>query len=264
MTAVFLVCWWKRNNGLVDIGWGLGFMVLGWWAWFNRQYPEVSSALWIQGMVTLWGLRLAGYLFRRNWNKPEDWRYAQWRAEWGRHVLWRSYLQVFMLQGALMLAIALPVLAAQATATAGDWYSWPLLVVGVFLFLFGWIFEVVGDAQLAAFKQLPENKGRIMRYGLWRYTRHPNYFGEACLWWGIFVVSLISAHQLTDVLLRAVGPVLITFLLLRVSGVVMLEKKYKGNAEYEQYIQSTNAFIPWPPKRRTIQEQVACGQRHSA
>ena len=248
----FLIAIIKRDNSLADIGWGLGFILIGAVSFFLQGSPSYSFSL-ILLLVTLWGLRLSIYLFIRNWWKDtEDWRYAKWRQEWGRYFFLRSYIQVFLLQGLLMLLIALPVMLSGAYTQVGivaiHSFDYVSIVIGVGVWSMGFFFQAVGDYQLYIFKKNIANKGRVMRYGLWQYTRHPNYFGEAAMWWGIFILSCISAQGIGAIAMRLIGPSLITFLLVRVSGVVMLESRYKGNEEYETYQQSTNSLIPWYPR----------------
>jgi steroid 5-alpha reductase family enzyme len=263
-SLLFIIALLKRNNGIADIGWGIGFIIIVIAASgiYYLQYafsnvfsdhftPDLSFAL-IVSLVVLWGLRLSIYLIIRNWTKPEDWRYAKWRQDWGRNFYLRSFLQVFILQGFFMLVIGSPIiLSAVDSATDAAPYSslqYILTILGLLFWLIGFFFQAVGDAQLYSFKKAPAHKGRIMRYGVWRYTRHPNYFGEATMWWGIFLISCVSAHGPVGVLLRMIGPATITFMLLRVSGVTMLENKYKGNVEYENYQKNTSSFIPMMPK----------------
>lgn len=239
MNLMFLLALRLRNNSIVDVGWGLGFILIsGLGVALHGQQPV---HLLMFAVVTVWGLRLAGYIFLRNWGKGEDFRYAAWRREWGKDVIWRSYLQVFMLQGVIMLVVATPVFAVFSVADTGlSWNAW----AGLVLWCIGFFFEAVGDAQMMAFKADPANRGRIMHSGLWRYTRHPNYFGEALLWWGIGFISLTGGLWWLSVM----GPALITFLLLKVSGVTMLERKYDGNPKYADYVRTTNPFLPWFPK----------------
>lgn len=262
----FVIAVIKKNNGIADIAWPLGFVVV---AACSCYFYHLKMTLTGSGMrpdiffvtiitlVVIWGLRLFVYLAIRNWSKPEDWRYAKWRQEWGDSAFIRSFLQVFMLQGLLLVVIASPIVISAIAATTNEyesfeWYHYVLAGIGVFLWLIGFFFEAVGDYQLAQFKKDPANKGKIMKYGVWQYTRHPNYFGEASMWWGIFLLSCVSAHGVVDILLRAIGPATITFLLLRVSGVTMLESKYKGNKEYEDYQKRTSAFIPLPAKKGAV------------
>jgi len=246
MTLWFVVALIKRDNSVADIAWGLGFVVVAAYTFFFRRtslfLPVLASSL-----VAVWGLRLSFHIFRRNRNKGEDPRYAAWRAKWGRAFVWRSYFQVFLLQGLFMLVIALPAILVNTTR----WGVPPgargrtIWAAGLFVWTAGFLFEAVGDAQLARFKRDPVNKGKIMDRGLWRYTRHPNYFGESLMWWGIFLIALEVPYGWATV----ASPVLITFLLVRVSGIPLLERRYAGNAEFQAYARRTSAFAPWFPKK---------------
>ncbi len=241
MNVFFLVAIAKKDNSIVDIGWGIGFIVVSLIALYTSQNFSIEALL-VFALVLIWGARLAGYIAKRSRGKGEDFRYKQWREEWGKNVVWRSWLQVFMLQGAVMFLVAIPVISI--ITSAKDELGL-LEVIGIVIWLTGFFFEAVGDYQMYSFKKRPENKGKVMKYGLWRYTRHPNYFGEVVMWWGIFLISIGNGNPL----LNLVSPVLLTFLLLRVSGVTMLEKKYDDNPEYQEYIKQTSAFIPAPPKK---------------
>jgi steroid 5-alpha reductase family enzyme len=239
MNAMFILALRLKDNSIVDIGWGLGFIII---ACVGLLLHGQGTIQWLTfALVVLWGVRLASYIFIRNTGKGEDFRYAAWRKEWGSSVFWRSYLQVFMLQGMFMLVIASPLHVV--FGTEGGQLGWNV-GVGVLLWCVGFYFEAVGDSQMMEFKRNPANQGKIMRTGLWRYTRHPNYFGEAVLWWGI---GLMAASG-TAWYVAFIGPAVITFLLLRVSGVTMLEKKYDGNPKYAEYVRQTSTFVPWPPK----------------
>ncbi|MCU0244363.1 MAG: DUF1295 domain-containing protein [Acidobacteria bacterium] len=246
MTAWFAVALVKKDNSVADIAWGPGFVLVAAYTFFFRR-TSLLLPLLVTALVAVWGLRLASHIFQRNWDKGEDPRYAAWRAKWGRTFLWRSYLQVFLLQGLFMLVIALPVVLVNT-------YRWDrppgavpggfVALAGALVWALGFFFEAVGDAQLARFKRDPANKGRIMDRGLWRYTRHPNYFGESLMWWGIFLIAL----EVPIGWLAIASPVLITFLLAKVSGVPLLEKRYAGNPAFQDYARRTSAFVPWFPK----------------
>lgn len=239
MSCWFVVAQWRRDNSLADIGWGLGFVLVAWW--IHLFYPHEQSLL-LAILVSLWGVRLAGYLAIRNLKKgKEDWRYARWREEWGRWAVVRSFLQVFLLQGFFMWVIALP-LMPWTPRPAPAW----LQFLGVGIWLAGWLWESIADWQLMRFKAKPENQGKILSSGLWAYSRHPNYFGELLVWWGIF----ISAPFLNHWWLAWLGPLTISWLLFRVSGVPMLEEKYRDNPEYQAYVRRTNAIVPKLTGRR--------------
>lgn len=240
MAAFFVIATLMKDNSIVDIGWGLGFIVVE-LAVLIKSDQFTPQNLLLLLLVSLWGLRLAGYIFKRNYGAGEDYRYAQWRKQWGKWVVPRAFLQVFMLQGLFMFIIALPLMVAAANEEAP---IGPLAWAGVAVWVIGFYFEAVGDRQKSVFKKNPANKGHIMTSGLWRYTRHPNYFGEAAMWWGIFLIAARSGYWYISI----ISPVVLTFLLLKVSGVAMLERKYGGNQEFESYARRTSAFIPMPPK----------------
>jgi steroid 5-alpha reductase family enzyme len=242
MTAWFAVALVKKDNSIADIAWGLGFVLVAIVTFLRRG--SLFLPLLVTSLVAVWGARLALHILLRNRKRGEDPRYAAWRRKWGRSFLWRSYFQVFLLQGFFLLIISSPVILVNTDRA----YPYPgrcLWLAGFLLWCVGFVFEAVGDAQLARFKRDPGNRGKIMDKGLWRYSRHPNYFGESLMWWGIFLVALEVPYGWTTV----VSPVLITFLLVRVSGIPMLEKKYAGNAEFQAYARRTSAFVPWSPKK---------------
>jgi len=241
MTLVFFLALLKKNNSIVDIAWGLGFILVGTGMFVlhgqgrSRQYMALA-------LIWIWGGRLALHIFRRNHGREEDFRYAAWRRQWGRYFVIRSFGQIFMLQGFLLLLVIAPVLliVGQEQPPLN-----PLDLLGVLVWLAGFSFETVGDRQLAAFIKNPASRGKLMTGGLWRYTRHPNYFGEAALWWGMAILAL-SAPQGW---LGLIGPTVITLLLLFVSGVPLLEKKYRGRPDWEEYKKRTPVFFPWFPRR---------------
>lgn len=237
----FIVAQVIRNNSIVDMGWGAGFVLL---ALYNLivSGAAVERNMIITVLVAIWGLRLAYYIVRRNWGKPEDFRYAKWRREWGHWLVPRAFLQVFMLQGVMMLIIGYPIILVNASPQPGLIFSDYL---GVLVWLIGFFFESVGDKQMAEFKKDPANKGQIIKTGLWKYSRHPNYFGEATMWWGIFLLALAVPQGWSGI----ISPLTITVLLLFVSGVPMLEKKYKDNPEFQEYARVTSKFFPWFPKK---------------
>ncbi len=237
----------KKRNDFVDVAWGLGFVLLSWCSFYMGQVHSINTN-WVglisSFLVTIWGLRLAIHIFKRNINKTEDYRYKEWRDAWGGYFYLRSYFQIYMLQGLLLYIILLPVMFVNLYALKYTITFNYFVVIGALVWFAGFVFESVGDSQLAAFIKDPKNKGKIMKSGLWKYTRHPNYFGESTMWWGLFIVSLV----LPGLGWTIVSPVLITSLLLFVSGVPLLENKYKGNLEYEDYKKKTSIFFPFPPK----------------
>jgi steroid 5-alpha reductase family enzyme len=236
----FVIAVLKRRNDVADVAWGLGFVLLA-WASFFLSGAAAARGILVSTLVSVWGLRLAWHISRRHRGKAEDYRYAAWRREWGKWFYVRSYLQVFLLQGAFLFLTAMPVLIINASARGKLGF---LGGIGVSVWLFGFLIETAGDAQLASFVKNPLNRGRIMQSGLWRYSRHPNYFGEIVQWWGIWVVALGAAGGWFGV----VGPLTITILIVRVSGIPMLERKMAENPDFADYKRRTSALIPLLPK----------------
>ena len=223
------------------MGWGLGFVIIAWYLMienWNFLIPRIIMTV----LVTIWGLRLFIHIIQRNLGKEEDFRYKKWREEWGRWLIPRAFLQVYMLQGLFMGIISLPVILIRYEN--GPW-DLLILVIGLGIWILGFIFESVGDKQLKTFIGDPSNRGKIMDRGLWKYTRHPNYFGEATMWWGIFLIGMSAGISILSI----ISPLTITTLLLFVSGVPMLEKSMKDKPGYQEYAERTSIFIPLPPKR---------------
>ena len=239
MNLWFVFALLKKRNDVADIAWGLGFVLLAWISILISGFISLRSIL-IAVLVTIWGVRLAMHIYNRNRSKPEDSRYLAWRKEWGKWFVARSYVQIFLLQGTLLFIIALPIMIVNGSLSTGINL---LDYLGLLVWIFGFIFESVGDSQLAQFIKNPENKGKIMQTGLWKYSRHPNYFGEVTQWWGIWLITLSVPNGFFGV----IGPITITLLILFVSGIPLLEKKYKGRADFEEYKKRTSIFIPLPP-----------------
>ncbi len=243
MIFAWLISLARRDAGVADIAWGLVFAGIAWASYLSGEGSGVM--LLAACLVTVWGLRLAVHVGRRNLGHDEDRRYRKMREKRpGTFWIW-SLFGVFLLQGAIALIVALPVqsLGAQDPSSIGL-VSW----IGVVLFAIGFFFEAVGDAQLAAFTRRPDSGGQVMDRGLWRYSRHPNYFGDATEWWGIWLIAVGSGAAWRTV----VGPIVMTFFLLRVSGVTLLEKDMSSRRPgYAEYVDRTSAFIPLPPKPRS-------------
>lgn len=240
MSLWFVFSLIKKRNDVADVAWGLGFVLMAWTSMFLSNDFGLRSVL-INILVSIWGLRLAWHIHTRNKGKTEDYRYEAWRKEWGSFFYIRSYFQVYLLQGLLLFLIVSPVLVINKSYNS----SVGLLdLVGVLVWLFGFYFEVVGDAQLARFIKNPENKGKLMQSGLWAYTRHPNYFGEVTLWWGVWLVALSVPNGIYAI----IGPLTITFLILKVSGIPLLEKKMEENPDFQEYKSRVSMFIPLPRK----------------
>ena len=231
-----------KNASIVDIVWGVGFVMVAWVVRFSVDGNNARQWLLV-AMVSVWGLRLGGYLFWRNHGKGEDFRYRAMRRHYGARFPIISLATVFGLQGVLMFVVSLPVQLGQADATPDVGV---IAYIGVALWLVGLFFEVVGDAQLAKFKTDPASAGTVMNTGLWRYTRHPNYFGDACIWWGIGIVAAETGSGAWGL----IGSLTMTVLLRRVSGVTLLEKSLVKRREgYTEYVARTSPFVPRPPKK---------------
>jgi steroid 5-alpha reductase family enzyme len=235
----FVIALILKRNDIADVAWGLGYVVVVIFCWQQFSFNRIS--LLVSSLIALWAIRLCWYIGTRNKGKQEDFRYAQWRKEWGKHFYWRSYLQVFILQGVILLIIAAPIFISFADAITVT-YNW-VTYLGLIIWLKGFLLQAIADHQMATFRKhkLP---GQIMNKGLWKYSRHPNYFGEILIWWGLWLVIL----PVNNGWLGIISPITITYLLAFVSGVPLLEQKYQGNAAYADYQQRTSVLIPWFPK----------------
>jgi steroid 5-alpha reductase family enzyme len=240
-TAVWLVSLLIRNSSIIDIFWSILFLAAGGVYYVFGEATGLRSTL-LYAVMLLWGVRLALHILVRAVGKPEDKRYAAWRAEAGSSWWWKSYFKVFLLQGAIAWALTAPMLYALAVDSTLSW-AWHD-IAGFALFGLGFFFEAVGDAQLAAFKRNPDNSGKVMDRGLWALTRHPNYFGDAVLWWGFWLIALPVAPLWT-----IFAPIIMTWLLVRVSGVKMLDEILaKEKPGYAEYMERVSGFVPWPKR----------------
>ena len=240
MALIWLVSLAVGDASIIDPFWGTAFTIVAWIAVIVVDAWETHDVI-IAALVTVWGARLSIYLLWRRRGKGEDYRYQAMRRRWGPQFWIISLGTVFLLQGVLVWIVSLPVQVAILAPGAVD----ILTFAGTTLWVVGLAFEAIGDAQLARFKADPANAGKVMDRGLWRYTRHPNYFGDFCVWWGIYLVALDASGTAWTV----IGPLVMSLLLLRVSGVAMLEKTI-GNRRpgYDEYARQTNAFFPGPVK----------------
>lgn len=242
--AVLMVLTWTislvaRDASIVDIVWGLGFVIVAWTVTIGLEERPPRAVLLV-ALTTVWGLRLSGYLAWRNLGEPEDRRYGAMRKKHGSRFALVSLVTVFLLQAVIMWTVSLPVQVGQhGTRPLGL-----LDLLGAAMFAFGLLFESVGDLQLATFKADPGNETAVLETGLWRYTRHPNYFGDFCVWWGLYLVALAGGGWWT-----IVGPAVMSLFLMRISGVGMLEKTIgRRRPGYVDYATRTNTFFPGPPK----------------
>lgn len=244
---IFVIAQIKKDNSIMDIFWGLGFVLLSTIYTMNaKPYIEgqyvTTTALLIHYLVFFWGLRLSFQLLMRNWGKPEDSRYVEFRKLWTKKNIpqWLgALLQVFLLQGFFMFIIALPIIHSNQYFTPIS----NLTYFGVLLWLIGFLFETIADYQKFQFKKNKENATKFISTGLWKYSRHPNYFGEVLVWWGIYFIAFNFFQPITS-LVNLLSPIAITWLLLKVSGVPMAERNYKNDSEYQDYVKRTPAFFP--------------------
>ena len=231
----------RRDVSVVDIGWPIGFVVVAAIAGVAGD-GSAGRRLLLAGLVTVWGLRLAVHLVVRKVARPgEDPRYAAIRGRHGPRFRWTSLGIVFLFQAAVLWVISLPVQAGAAGSTRP---LGPLDLLGVLAWAVGLGWEAVGDEQLRRFRADPAHRGQVLDRGLWRFTRHPNYFGECLLWWGVYLVAVSAGAWWA-----AVGPLLLTWLLLRVSGVRLLEEALADRPGYADYVGRTSSFVPRPPRR---------------
>jgi len=244
MLLLWLVSLWLKNSSLVDIFWGTGFVIFTWLAFTLTPGGFIVRKLLLCTLVTLWGLRLSLHILKRNWGKGEDFRYQTWRNEAGSSWWWKSFFKVFILQAILLLIVAVPLLAAQIKPLPAHLTWLDLLAIPVWLV--GFTFETLGDWQLMRFKANPANIGKLLTTGAWRFSRHPNYFGDATQWWAYYLVAVAAGGWWT-----IFSPIIMTVLLLRVSGVRLLEKTLKQTKPgYQEYVDTTSEFIPWFPRRK--------------
>lgn len=243
MTLLWILSVFIKNVSIVDLFWGFGFVIVSWFYFLLGDGNEIRKII-IATLVSVWGLRLSAYLSWRNYGKGEDFRYKQFRKNYGEtRYWWISFFQTFLLQGMLMWLISAPLLGAQyygheKPINVLDW-------IGIVLWITGFAFEAGGDWQLAAFKSKPDNRGKVLDKGFWHYTRHPNYFGDSSVWWGYGFMCLAAGSWIP-----VLGSVLMTLLIIKVSGVALLEKSLKEQKpQYKEYIKKTSTFIPWFPKK---------------
>jgi steroid 5-alpha reductase family enzyme len=244
MTLLWVVSAIVKNVSIVDLFWGLGFVLTSGFYFLNTDGLDIRKLI-VVILTSVWGLRLSLYLAWRNIGEGEDFRYKQFREKYGKKYWWLSFFQTFLLQGVLMWLISSPLLGAQYSGR--DVPLGPFDITGIVLWSAGFLFETTGDFQMARFRSDPSNKGKIMDRGLWNYTRHPNYFGDTLVWWGFAFLSIATGNYIP-----VLGSVLMTFLIIKVSGVGLLEKSLVDKKPgYREYMQRTSAFVPWFPKKQS-------------
>jgi steroid 5-alpha reductase family enzyme len=243
VTLLWLLSIAIKNVSIVDIFWGFGFVVVN--VFYIYSLEEINPRNWLLlGLVSIWGLRLTFYLAIRNIGKGEDYRYQQFRKDYGvKRYWWFSYFQVFLLQGTLILIVSLPYLGVHLSETSGTliWLDY----IAILIWIIGFSFEAGGDYQLYQFKKNLKNKGKVLNTGFWKYTRHPNYFGDSAIWWSYALFSIAAGGYW-----QIIGAVIMTLLIVKVSGVALLEKTLNNTKpKYKEYIEKTNSFFPWFPKK---------------
>ena len=232
-----------KNVSIVDIFWGLGFVVVN--AFYVFMSGELNTRkILILTLVSIWGLRLAIYLAFRNIGKGEDFRYKEFRRNYGpKRYWWFSFFQTFLLQGVLIMIVSLPLLGINSSASSGDLKL--LDYLGIVVWLIGFTFEAGGDFQLARFKRDLANKGKVLNTGFWKYTRHPNYFGDSAVWWAYAIFSIAAGSYW-----QIIGSIVMTLLIIKISGVALLEKTLNNTkSKYREYIEKTSSFFPWFHKK---------------
>ncbi|CAH0994889.1 hypothetical protein EMA8858_01002 [Emticicia aquatica] len=236
LTALWLLSLYLKDASIIDIFWGLGFVIIAWYYRTQLNLSDVRSLIYCI-LISVWGLRLSIHLAFRNIGKGEDYRYQEWRNQYKQNWWWVSFLRVFLLQGILLWIIS----SVFAPAMISKNTSFSILdCVGIILWTIGLAFETIGDWQLVSFKKNPDNKGKVLQEGLWALTRHPNYFGDALLWWGFFLFACSNGA-----IIHIFCPLLMSFLLMKVSGVTLLEKKLlETKSDYETYAKRVPAFFP--------------------
>ena len=248
-TTIFIIATAIKNNSIVDIGWGMGFVVGSWLTLMVTEHPTILSYI-IVGFISVWGLRLSFYLLKRNHGKPEDFRYAQWREEWGDKVVLIAFFRVFMVQGIINFIVG----SASYTIIKYNEFRFGsahqyLVYIALLIAFLGLFFEVVGDEQLR--QHINKRSHKLLQSGLWSITRHPNYFGEILIWIGLYATGITlfftgSVNPLYYIIL-AISPVLMTTVLVKIST-PLLEKNMKKYDAWEDYTKKTPMIFPWPKK----------------
>jgi steroid 5-alpha reductase family enzyme len=230
----YLIAIFKKDFSIIDSFWGLGFILLSLAATAHHSFDNQRELL-LLFLISVWGLRLSLFIYIRNHGKGEDFRYTQWRRKWGRQANIIAYFKIYLLQYLLMILVGLPIFAAHLSSTPLNGFDF----IGTTFFCFGLFWEVIADYQKSHFKGQPGNSDRICQTGLWFYSRHPNYFGETTLWWGLGIIGAAGGYWWS-----LIGSAFINFLLLKITGVPLLEARYKGNLEWDDYKKTTPALLP--------------------
>ncbi len=248
LLIAFIVGSLKKDNSIMDVFYGWGFILVAWSTLLLKGTFGIRQII-VTILVTIWGIRLSNYVLIRNWGKGEDKRYQNMRERWGNKVLINSLFRIYLFQGLIIFLVVFPVsfinvnddvpldsLISLSTLT---------LIFGSLVWILGFLYETIGDIQLYRFLNDPANKGKVFDKGLWRNTQHPNYFGEVTQWWGLYIVSLVIPFGFITIF----GPIIITYMIINVSGVRLINKRFEGDSEYDKYRRRTSQFIPLPPKK---------------
>ena len=258
LVVAFIVGTIKKNNGIMDIFYGPGYLVVTLTSFITNFILTGTTniaKIIVTILILIWAIRLASYVYIRNRGKPEDYRYAAMRERWKNNVVLISLLKIYLFQGFVIFVVDIPswFVIIIEPFSSGDGgiaidnfnFQYVTLVLGTLIWVVGFLFETIGDWSLYRFRQKPENKRKIMDKGLWRYTQHPNYFGEVTQWWGIYVIALGAYLGF----ITFIGPLYITFMIIKVSGVRLLDKRFEADDEYAAYKRRTSKFFPWFPKK---------------
>jgi steroid 5-alpha reductase family enzyme len=247
MVFWYIVALLLHRNDVADVAWWLGFLLVAWYTFFD--HIGIHSGLIVTLLVSLWAIRLSVHIFLRNIAKSEDYRYKNWRDSWWKWFLFRSFFQIFVFQGVLLLVISFPVVVANIFPPSFSIFEF----LWIIFWSFGFFFESLGDYQLAQFRKNPLNKGKLIQSGLWSLTRHPNYFWEVLQWWSLWLFTLSTPYFL----FAALGPITITFLILFVSWIPLLEKKMLLHPDFAEYRKNTNKFFPWFSNRSAFLQKTS-------
>lgn len=240
MIFTFFVSQIFNENILADIVWGFGFVIISLYTFFIYG-SFLERQILVTLLVVIWGLRLSLYIIYRLKTGSKGFRYKNLRRHWGKTFVLKSFFYIFIFEGLLMLLVSLPIAAVNYYDSGS--LNW-LDNVGLTVWSFGFVMECLADFQMIRFKNNPQKQKNIYTEGLWKYSRHPNYFGEAAMWWGIFIIALSVPYGYFTL----IGPAIVTFLVLYFSGIPMLEKRFEDDPEYQRYAGKTSKFLPKLPK----------------
>ena len=253
LVIAFIVGTVKKNNGLMDVFYGPGYFVIALSSlilYFIANNEINIRQIIVTLLVFIWALRLATYVYIRNRGKPEDYRYQAMRRRWKTNIVLKSFIRVYLFQGIVIFIVSFPVwfiniINNYSVESFLDFFGITLWLGGI-IWLTGFLFETIGDYTLYKFLQKPENKGEVMDRGVWKLSQHPNYFGEVTQWWGIYVIALGAPFGFITIL----GPIFITYMIIKVSGIRLLDKRFESDEKYADYKKRTSVFFPWFPKKK--------------